>query len=273
MTWYSLTAAMTSRSDLDPERQKELRRRAATHTNVVALSNAEAALLEQINEGRIGDEDWQRKKACGRPTQHLFHLIKPEEDDPRIRNDRELNRIEFDRDRRLAEARGLCNSCPVEAACLAFYMRLGGRDKWAFGGGTTASERKQLVTWVRIEMHGGCPIIDEVGWTARRKLFRAFRSEAKGRPFKIRRPEPQPGEDDRDIGTMITMPSKIAVVSDTPWQVPVAVPHVDAWTTMPAIGKAVHAEASRRRLTLTDRQIEAMLDTFQIVDDLNAVVR
>lgn len=192
MGWISLADALTVRVDRDPVRQEELRRRASPYHEVAALTPAESALLASLSEGSLGDDDWKRKKACGGATSDLFYMAQLDPSDPRIRDDRERNRIEFERDQRLAEARSLCDSCPVQGACLAFFMRIGGRDKWSFGGGTTASERKQLATWIRLEMHGGCPIIDEVGWTARRKLFRAFRSEAKGRPFKITCPEPQP---------------------------------------------------------------------------------
>ena len=66
---------------------------------------------------------------------------------------------------------------------------------------------------------------------------------------------------------------KAAVVSKTPWGIPVAVPYHGAWKSLPALGRAVYGEATHRGLALTDRQINAMLDSLQLVDDLSQVVQ
>lgn len=268
MGWISLADALTARTDRDPERQVELRARTSPYHEVAALTPGESALLASLSEGSLGDDEWKLKKACGGPTTELFFMPEPDTSDPRMRDDRESNRVEFERDQRLAEAKALCDSCPVSGPCLAFFMRIGGRDKWSFGGGTTASERRQLRTWMTLEMRGGCPIVDEVGWKARRKLFLAMSSEARGKPFKLTIPEPQPSAAPGHAETM-----KCAVFSKTPWGVPVAVPYEGAWTSLPALGKAAHAEAKHRGVTLTDAQVRRMFDAFQLVDDLSKVVR
>lgn len=77
-------------------------------------------------------ETWQLRAACRGPEAALFFPPSwPERRD--------------ERERREATAKAICAECPVRPECLDFALRI--REQHGIWGGTTESERRQLLTY------------------------------------------------------------------------------------------------------------------------------
>jgi len=172
LSWHSLSAIFTSKPDTRAGHQRDLRR---------LSKRSEIEFLRALSEGRLPDESWRSRGACGPATAHLFFPQQADPEDEKVQErlalGKIIERIELGRPDRLESARAICDGCEVKDECTAFSIRIGLADKHAIYGGMTPNERKQIGTHLRVEMSGGCPIIDEVGWDARRKLFRKLRAE------------------------------------------------------------------------------------------------
>lgn len=182
-SWIPLSAAFSSRPNPDEKLQEELRAQ--------AVPRGVAEFVRQLSEGRLPAETWRHRVACSGKTD-LFFPDPVNADDDRLAEGKHVERVEFGRPQRLAEAKKICDGCPVKAECTAWSLRIGGADKHALLGGITHNTRKQIGTLLRINLQGGHPLIDEWGWGRYRRVVREVRKNL------LAATEPQADDEESD---------------------------------------------------------------------------